>query len=172
MNKLLIILLLIIPTLGWAQGGKYAFASEGYILSALPETKQVEAQLDSYKKQLDTRLETKVKEYQEKGADFERNYANMTDLERADKQEELQVIQDSILKFERDAQTSLQEKQQELLEPVIDKVQNAIDAIATEKGYDYVVRAEALLFAKPAFDISDLVIKKLGVTPPSKKTKK
>ena len=172
-NKILLISLLILsPTLGLAQAQKYAFASEGYILSTLPETKQVEAQLETYKQQLDNRLETKVKEFQTKGTDFERNYADMTDLERADQQEELQIIQESILKFKRDAQSSLQDKQKELLEPVIDKVQKAIDEIAAENGYDYVIRAEALLFAKPIHDISDLVIKKLGVTPPPNKENK
>ena len=148
--------------------GKIAYVSEAYILEAMPATKEVRSQLDSYKKQLDKRLEDKYKEFQTKNSEFQQGFEQMSDLERADSQENLRLLQESIIKFERDAQEAMQKKQQELLSPLLNTLQEAIDNVAQSEGYDYIIRADALLYAHPEGDISPLVMKKLNITPPEK----
>ena len=56
----------------------------------------------------------------------------------------------------------LLKKQQELMAPVLEKVQKAIEAVAKEKGYTYILDAAAgVLYADPQYDVSDLVRQKL-----------
>lgn len=142
---------------------KTAYIHEAFILSALPETQQIEADLRSYEKQLEKRLKAKMEEFQTKGRDFQENYENMSDLERADIQEELATMQESVIKFQQDAETSIQEKQKKLLLPVVEKIQKIIDEIASAGNYTYIFKADALLYAKDSEDISMVVLKRLGV---------
>ncbi len=149
---------------------KMGYANANYILSLLPESKMMESDLKAYESQLKKRLDSKILEYRQKGEDLQNNYTDITELERSDKQQELVTMEQSIMKFQQEAETSMQKKQEELLEPVLDKVQAAIDAIAKRDQYRYIFKAEALLYATDAEDISDIVLRELGVqTPPSSK---
>ena len=144
-------------------GTKFGYANEALILSSLPETKQINADLRAYERQLKNRMEAKMQEIQSKGQDYEKNYSTMTDLERADKQAELNSMQESLIKFQQDAETSIQEKQEKLLQPVLKKVQSVIDKIAENGNFTYILKADALLYAQDSEDISFLVLEKLGV---------
>jgi len=81
-------------------------------------------------------------------------------------------LQNSIHEFENNAQDEMQKKQGTLLQPVLDKVQKAINKVAEAKGYTYIFSTHSdggsaiILYAKNKEDnISDLVLKELGVTP-------
>jgi outer membrane protein len=95
---------------------------------------------------------------------------------KADKEKELTGLQQSIQEFQRSAEQSLQQKQQTLLKPALDKLQKNIDAVATENGYTYVLNSDGaspvLLHGPKDGDISDLVLKKMGITPGANNTVK
>lgn len=79
-------------------------------------------------------------------------------------------MQQSLQEFSSTAQQSLQQKQQQLLSPVLDKIQKNIDLVANESGYSYVLNSDAgsspiLLHGPKEGDISDLILKKMGITP-------
>jgi outer membrane protein len=153
----------------FAQNLKIAYASPNYILSKLPESKQIESQLDTYGKQLENQLQTKIKEFETKYQQYEAGKSTMTELIRADKEQELQRLNQSIQEFQQRAQEDLQKKENELLAPVVDKVNNAIQQVASEKGYTYIFSSDAalgasfILHAPEQDDISDQVLAKLGV---------
>lgn len=152
---------------------KIGYTNAEFILSNMPEAKQIESELRDYEQQLTTQLESKMQDFQTKLAEFQRTAENMIPEVRNDKQQELQNLQASIEKFQRDAQTSLQKKQMELLQPAYDKIQTAIDAVAEEGGYTLILNSgqpemglQIILFAREQENISDLVFKKLGIEPP------
>ena len=163
-------LLLAASTTTFAQ--KIGFTNVDYVLSQMPESKQIEADLKAYSGQLDQQLQSKYKDYQTKLEAYQKGGAAMTDVVRADKEKELQTLQSSIQDFQKSADQSLQQKQQQLLKPALDKLQKAIDDVAKEAGYAYVLNSDAgygttpvLLHAPEDANISDLVLKKMGVTP-------
>src|SRR5205085_3595999 len=96
------------------------------------------------------------------------------DLIRRDKQEELKRLDDGLRKFQEDAQRSYETKRQQLMDPVFEKVGKAIEDVAKENGYSFIFNpqlmsgGDILLFTDQKFDISELVLKKLGVAPPPK----
>ena len=51
---------------------------------------------------------------------------------------ELEDLQARILSFEQTAEQSIQMKQAELFEPILLKIENAINDVAKEKGYTYI----------------------------------
>lgn len=159
-----------------AQNGqlKIGYTNAQYVLSNMPEAKQIEADLKDYEKQLTTQLESKQKEFQAKVQTYQQNAENMIPEVRADKEKELQNLQQSIEKFRLDAQNSLQRKQGELLQPAYDKIQKAIDAVAKANGYTHIFNSgqpdagiNILLYGREEDNISNLVLKELGIEPPA-----
>ncbi len=148
---------------------KIGYTNVDYILSKLPEAKQIEADLKTHEEQLGNQLQTKMKEFEEKYKTFMDNQESMDPVILNDKQTELQTLQASIQKFQQEAERSLQQKQVELLEPAYKKIQNTIDEVAKENGYTHVFSnasggVPVLLYAEEEDDISNLVLAKLGVT--------
>lgn len=153
-------------------GMKIGYADVDYILSLLPEAKQVQADLESHNTQLQNQLQSKYQEYQQKLAAYQQGAANMVDAVRKEKEQELVDLEKRFQQFQQDAQSSLQKKQGDLMQPLFIKVGDMINTVANEEGYDYVLSSgiggvDIVLFAKDEHEISDKVLKKLGVTPPA-----
>ncbi|KUG06273.1 OmpH family outer membrane protein [Solirubrum puertoriconensis] len=151
---------------------KIGYTNVDYVLSQMPESRQIESQLKDYSTQLENQLKTKYQDYQTKAEAYQKGAATMSDPVRADKEKELTNLQQSIQEFQRNAESSVQQKQQQLLKPVYDKLQKTIDVVADKNGYTYVFNSDAgfgttpiLLHGPKDGDISDLVLKEMGVTP-------
>ena len=171
-NKLILAVVALFFAAGAnAQNGlKVGYADVDYILSQLPQAKQVEADLQSHSNQLQTQIQSKYQEYQQKLAAYQQGAASMVDAVRREKEQELTDLGNRLQQFEQDAQASLQKKQNELMQPLFTQVGNAITSVSEEEGYDYVLSTgiggvDIILFAKDGYDISDKVLTKLGVTP-------
>ena len=136
-NILLVILLSINFNIEhiFAQELKIGYTNTDYILSFLPETKQVQSEVQAYGTQLQNQLQSKVTDFQSKADAFQKTAATMTDLIRADKQEELQNLQASIQKFQNEAQTSIAQKEQDLFKPLFEKISNAINVVSERENY-------------------------------------
>jgi outer membrane protein len=150
---------------------KIGYTSVEYVLSQMPERKQIESDLKTYSAQLEAQLKGKQTEFDTKLKAYQQaSGAGMTDIVKRDKEKELQTLQQGLQEFSQTAQQSLQQKQQQLLSPVLDKIQKNIDLVANESGYSYVLNSDAgsspiLLHGPKEGDISDLILKKMGITP-------
>ncbi len=114
---------------------KIGYTNVDYVISKLPESKLMQNQIEVTKAQLDKALGETYKEAQEKYEAYQKNGAQMTDVIRADKEKELQNLQTRITEMQTNAQQSLQTKQQQLLEPILTKVNNAIQEVGKESGF-------------------------------------
>ncbi|WP_245882952.1 OmpH family outer membrane protein [Hymenobacter chitinivorans] len=177
MNKFRLALAVAVLTISTATSAlaqaplKIGYTSVEYVLSQMPESRQIESDLKAYSSQLEAQLKSKYADYQAKAEAYQKGASTMTEVVRADKEKELTGLQNSIQEFQRSADQSLQQKQQALLKPALDKLQKTIDAVAEENGYTYVLNSDGaspvLLHGPKEGDISDLVLKKMGVTPGS-----
>ena len=61
-------------------------------------------------------------------------------------------------------QKRMQGEQQEILEKMRPKVMKAVEAIATEKGYDMVLNVQAVMYAGEGLDITSQVVDKLNAS--------
>ncbi|MEN9730377.1 MAG: hypothetical protein RLZ91_1495 [Bacteroidota bacterium] len=153
---------------------KIGFINADYILSQMPEAKQVEEDLKNTQKQYETLYQGKVKDFQDKLAVFEKLNADpkTADIIKQDKEKELQNLQTSIQEFQQNSQSSLQKKQAQLLQPLLKKVEENMHAVAAENAYTYVFNYDAGMGTAPILlhypadaNMSDLVLKKMGITP-------
>jgi len=153
---------------------KIGFINADYILSQMPEAKQVEEDLKNTQKQYETLYQGKVKDFQDKLAVYEKISADpkTADIIKQDKEKELQNLQTSIQEFQQNSQSSLQKKQAQLLQPLLKKVEENMHAVAAENAYTYVFNYDAGMGTAPILlhypteaNMSDLVLKKMGITP-------
>lgn len=172
-NKLVLVVAAFLLTAGTAlnaQGVKIGYADVDYILSEMPETKQVESELQLLSTQLQNQIQAKYQEYQQKMQAYEQQYASMVDAIRQEKETEITQLQQRIQKLQTDAQTTIQNKTGELMQPLYGKIGDAIEAVAKENGFTYVLNGQVggidvVLYADEQYDVSPLVLKKLGITP-------
>ena len=173
MRKLVLFAMLgLITVVSHAQTAstKVGYADVDYIFSQMPESKQIDADLKSLQSQLKNQIDTKYQDFQKKLADYQANLNTMIDAVRANTERELQQMQQNIEKLQQDAQTTVQTKNTQLMEPVFKKVGKAIEDVAKENGYTFILSQQiggldVILYGDEKMDISDLVLKKLGVTP-------
>jgi outer membrane protein len=169
----------IIATASLAQtpAQKIGYADTEYIFSQLPEFKQVDVDLKAHGQQLQSQLEAKSKELETKYKAYQNMPATTPDAIRADKERELQQLQEGIQKFQQDAQSSFENKRAKLMEPLFTKVADAITVVAKEQGYTFIINpglmgggGDILLYTDEKYDISSSVLKKLGITPTASAT--
>ena len=117
-----------------AQSGKIGYTNVDYILNNLPDAKDIENKLKTEKAQYDKLLQDKITAFQTKYEDYQKNGATMSAVIRADREKELQSSQTAIQEFQQNSETALQQKQQQLLAPVLDKIDKTIKDVAKENG--------------------------------------
>lgn len=175
-NKIAIFICLTVSSLlvfSQAKPFRMGYTNVDYLISLHPDTKKVDEELKKYRAGLDKEAEALYKEFQEKYAAYQKGSAMMSEPTRLGKEKELGDLQERIQDFQRNAEADLQKKQIDLLQPVLDKIQKAIDAVAEENGFTYIFNSDAgygttpvLLHGPEKDNITDLVLKKLGIVPP------
>jgi outer membrane protein len=153
-------------TAGFAKAqSKIGYIDFNAVVDVMPETKTLQTQLQAYQKTFVDQLQTMQNEYQTKGAAYEKSRSTMTDATRTASENELQDIQKRIQDYSNNAQQQVQAKSSELSKPLFDKVRAAINTVAKEKGYGYVIDSGTtnLLVSPPADDMLAAVKLKLGL---------
>lgn len=149
---------------------KLGYISTDEIMILMPEAAKVDTQLNQYQQSLYVNAQDKQNAFNDAVAKFYKDSATMNPSLKEVKRNELQKQVQELSGAEQTIQQQMQQKQQELLGPVQKKLLNAIQEVAKENGYTYVLPKEALLVAPPGDDISALVKKKLGIKAPTPKT--
>jgi outer membrane protein len=151
---------------------KLGYTNIDYVLSQTPEAKDIQNQLTIQRTQSENEMKRMSKELEDKYEAYQKGAAQMSDVIRGDREKELQGLQTRLQEFGRTAEQSLQTKYQSLVNPVVQKIQKAIDAVAKDEGYQYVFNLDAgsntipiLLVAPEENNITESVLKKLGIDP-------
>ena len=112
---------------------KIAHVNTAEILDAMPDKAKAEKSLEKYYGELQNQLEAMAKEYQTKMQDYEANQATMSNLVKQSKEKEIVDLQTRIQQFQVNAENEFEGKRAELLKPMLDKIQNAINAVARSR---------------------------------------
>lgn len=162
---MLVVMLAYLPA---TAQNKIAYFDIGYVLPLLPEVKKAETDLEAYIKQLDAEYAKKQKEFETKYKDLEAavKEGGLSETILVAKQEELQTLQKQLQEFEQRSSTDIQTRRDKALSPIYDKIEKAVQDVAKSNTYTHVMRAEVCYLPVKESDISEMVLKKLGVTPP------
>lgn len=163
MKKITYLVLLSFLTLNSIAQNKFGYIDSQELLLLMPERKTAENAVQEFAKSLESQLGSMTAEYQERVQEYQANEATFSDLVKQDKVAEITGLEQRIQTFQQNAQQSLQEKEQELLEPILSKARKAIEDVATEGGFTYIFDKSqgSILYAKDSENVLGLVKKKL-----------
>ena len=166
LKKTVIFLLCVFPTLAMAQD-KLGHINSQEVLMSMPERETIEKTLDDLQTQWENELMKMREEYFAKLKEFQDKQATMPESIKNVRQSEIIELEQRITTFNQTASADLQQKQQELLMPVIEKIRKAINEVGAEENYAYIfdLATQSIVYQSPkSNDITPLVKKKLGVT--------
>lgn len=135
----------------------------------MPDYKKAQGDIETFAAGLEKESGSLVEEYNRKMKEFDdasQKTPAMSETMKAVKVKEIQDAQKRIQDYENIAREKIGQKQSELLKPIYDKARKAIEDVAKEKGYGYVIdSSNGLLLVSPTGDdILPAVKTKLGIS--------
>lgn len=117
---------------------KVAHINTEELVSAMPETKQMQEELKKLAQAYDTDYKNQATELEAKLKKYDAEAATQTDAENGKRAQEVQELQRKIQLYAQTAQQELQKKEYDLYKPIADKAKKAIEDVAAAKGIEYV----------------------------------
>lgn len=147
---------------------KFGRINTGEIISAMPEMKQMQENLEAFGKTLQESIEAINVEYTTKMQDYQKNYNTLPEATREMKAKDLQDLLARREQYQQAAQQDYERKYNELMAPIVEKAKGAIDKISKEGGYlvvfDISTGSLAYFDEVNLTDIAPEVKKELGIT--------
>ena len=169
MKKLLFLTVCSMLLATASQAQRYAVIDSKYILEKLTDYKDAQKKLDQFSEQWQQEIDQKqtlvdkmIKDYDAEQVMLSDELKKKREDELYNKEKELRDLQKKRFGFEGD----LFKKRQELIKPIQDKVYNAVQKLAVDRQYDFILdKSEGItvIFADPKLDKSDDVLRNLGV---------
>mgnify|MGYP003423416565 CR=1 len=161
----LVVALVLSSTSLFAQ--KLARINSQELISLMPETTQMQTDLQTYAAELNAQIEEVQVELTNKFNDYQKKQATMKDLERQVAEKELNEMGARLEQYRQVASEDFNKKQQELFAPIQEKAMAAIDKVAKAGGYAVVIdlAAGSMIYIDEAqvTDLLPLVKTELGI---------
>lgn len=162
------LIIAIVPTLCQAQKAyKFGHISSQDIAKGLPDMDSVQVKYNKFLKELEGNLESMQVEYNNKLQKYMEEKEKLSDLIKKTKEEELSQMQQRIQQFQESARPELEQKNQELMQPIVEKIKKAISEVGKENGFTYIFdinQNTVVYFSEDSQDVTALVKQKLGIT--------
>ncbi|MAZ97051.1 MAG: hypothetical protein CMP53_05970 [Flavobacteriales bacterium] len=137
------------------------------LVAVMPETQTANAEIQKYQEQLEGDSQAMQEEYMTKMQNAQANVDTWTQLRLQKEQEELEAMGQRIMQFNQSAQQELQRKQMDLMLPIIEKAQEAINTVAKSNSFTYILDSSTgkavVVFLDNGEDIMPLVKAELGI---------
>lgn len=144
---------------------KIGYISLQELVSAMPEYKKAQAEMQDYQKALVQQGNDYQQAFMDKQKGYQVDSLKWTAAQKEVKKKELNELYIKWTNFiNQEAQQMMNQHEQELLAPIQDKAVTTSQAVAKENGYAYILPKEQLVAFPAADDILPLVFKKLNIT--------
>lgn len=148
---------------------RYAIIDTKYILDKMPEYGTAQKQLDDVAATWQKEIDGMQTELDRMYKDFDAEQVMLSDELKQKRQDQLFTKEKALRDLQRKRfgfEGDLFKKRQELIKPVQDRVYNAVQKLAVQRGYDFILdKSEGItvIFADPKLEKSDDVLRELGI---------
>ncbi|MBQ4292283.1 MAG: OmpH family outer membrane protein [Muribaculaceae bacterium] len=163
-KKILLAAFIALPMCAFAQ--KFGVVSADQIMQSMPEAAEMNKVLESDSKKYETEFKNLTDELEKKYAEYQKlkDDASQPQSIKERREAELQDLNTKIQEFRNNAMQQLQKKQNELLQPIQEKVLNAIKAVGQKEGFTMIFQQEIPVYVGAgAEDITPKVKAQLGI---------
>jgi outer membrane protein len=154
----------------FANAQKYAYIDSDYILGNTPEYSESKDKLDKLAKRWTEEIEGRYNELKVKKDNFAREEVLLPGEEKNKRKEEIARLETEAMEMQKlrfGVNGDYFQKRQELIKPIQDKVFDAMQKVASKRNYTFVfdkANQSNLVYADGKFDISDEVLKEMGIS--------
>jgi outer membrane protein len=141
------------------------------LLAAMPERDSAAAVLSRETKEMQKTFDDMTAVYNKMLDDYEKNQGNLTEIVKKNKEAELLDKEKRLTEFQQTATESLQKRNSELIQPILDKILKAVDKVAGDNGFTYILdvsKGSVVYTSKESQNINPLVLKVLLPEPVKK----
>lgn len=166
-KSILYSLLLAVLTVTTGYSQKFGYCNSTALLTGIPEVKQADSELQGFQTQLQKRGQEMVQALQARADELKRKVEQGTISPKDQETQSAKLAEEeaTISKYEQEVYQKLATKRQELYQPILDRVNEAMKAVAVDNGFTFVfdTNANVLLYADESLDVTKLVKAKLGI---------
>ena len=164
----LLLTFLVFATFSTVKAQKYGHLNSGNLIMSIPEAQSAEKELATYRDQLIAALNKKGEALQAEGLKLQQDYdsGTLSQIRAQEKQAALMKKSEELRKEEIEVGNKVAKKREELLKPILDKLDVALKEIGKEGGYIMIFDTgifNALLYVEDSDDVLPLVKAKLGL---------
>ncbi|MGB2088075.1 MAG: OmpH family outer membrane protein [Psychroflexus salarius] len=164
MKKLFTIMICLVSFTALQAQTKVGTINNEYILSQMPEIKQVEKDLTAYGEELDASIKQKYDDYRAILEKYNNERESLTKIIRLAREKKIRTAEADLQKLQENSSKLLQIKQDELLRPLYQKIAVALEAIVKEEGFTQVFNEnQSLIYISPEYDLTIKVMKRIGL---------
>ncbi len=168
MNKKLLLTLLVAIMATTAWGQRFAYVDTEYILDNIPEYQAAEREIEQLSVEWQAELEDKFAEVDRLYREYQAEAPLLPDEMKQEREDEIiqleqQAKELQMKRFGREGE--LFQKRQELLEPIQEKVYDAVEEIASRGNYAVIfdrAGGVSMIYTDVRYDLSDDVLERLG----------
>lgn len=162
-KKILLAIMIAIPTLSFAQG-KFGVVNTQEIMEAMPEMKEIQTAIEASSKKYEDEFANLQTELDKLYQEFQKLDESTPQSIRDRRMQDIQTRAQNIEQFRNTAMQDLQRQQQQLLQPVQEKVKTALDAVGAEGGFTMIFENLVPVYTgADAVDVTPALRKKLGL---------
>lgn len=165
--KLIFTLCLAFVAFTTVNAQKIGYVNSQEIVSLMPAVKEARSSLETYGQQLQKKAQQMYKALETKVGSLQKKQEEGTLSPKQLEEERIKLQQEEMKlgEFQQSSQMQIAQKEQELLSPILEKVQKAIDEVAKAEGFTIVFDSSqgVILYADQTADISSKVKTKLGL---------
>lgn len=143
---------------------KFAYIRSSVLLDQAPGRAEAEAQFDKETGTYQEQIRRMSDSLNAMASDFDKAQASLTASARETRGKAIQAKQAEYERRTRDLQQKAQQRQAELVQPILDRVKQAIEDLRIEGGYSFVFNADqgsSIVAMDKNLDITDRVLAKL-----------
>ncbi|MEM1093701.1 MAG: OmpH family outer membrane protein [Bacteroidota bacterium] len=158
--------LLLLPTFAvQAQSVKIGYVDPEVLIANMSEYRTVQQQIQQNYQEKQTALESMAQDLQEKVQKYQKQQPLLSEATRQQREQELRQLDGELQQAAARSDQELAQYEQQLMQPIISKVETAINNIAQEKGLDIVLRAPMIVYVNESTTTNIMldVAKALGI---------
>ncbi|MDN6279769.1 MAG: OmpH family outer membrane protein [Psychroflexus sp.] len=167
MKKILILTIAFLGFQSMSAQSKVGTINNEYILSQMPEIKDIETKLKAYGEELDEGIQNKYDAYKKIVEDYNESGEEITKVVRTSREKKITQMENDLQKLQKNSSKLLQIRQDELMRPLYQKIGTALEKIVKKEGYTQVFNEnQSMIYIDPDYDLTIKVMEEIGLEIP------
>ena len=167
LQKLAVVALCVLGFSVCANAQKFGHINYEDLVAVMPEKAEAQKTIEKEYNEMKGIIESMSVEFNKKMLAYRQTGDTLSTASKQLLEQELQDMQNRIVQYQQNAEVQLSQRQQDLLNPILEKAEAAIKAVAAKEGFLYIfdvsTGSQVLFYSDKSIDVMPLVKKELGI---------